>query len=86
MSEFKTLDEAVEAVNGTVTLTISEWDDGFTWEIHVIFDGEEGKEEWSSDSEGWEDEIYPAPTLAGIAACEVAIEGVGRKGNDHDEQ
>lgn len=80
MSEFKTIDDAIAAVDGTVTLSITQWDDGFTWEIIVT--SQERNARGAYDlfefqwDEGSDEKALKTATEAGIAACEVAIEGM----------
>lgn len=75
---FTSLDAAIAAVPATVTLSVVEWEDGFTWEIFVVRpkSGSGGKyEDFTWSYEG--DDPFESASNAGIDACKHAIERLG---------
>lgn len=74
---FDTLDKAIEAVDGTVKLTIDEWDDGFTWEIRVTRPKRNAGNKYEEFFYGFEGETpFDTATEAGIDACIHAAESL----------
>ena len=75
-----TLDDAIEAVDGTVGLTIQEWDDGFTWEIRVTRPKRNAVNKYEAFFYSFEDtariDSFDTATEAGIDACVHAVESL----------